>query len=373
MSRPFSLFLGLLGALTCGMALVGAHWQSSVHLSTAGQVAAGLFAALGFALMMAAYAGNRSFNVLVVEGITLLVMGFCYHTLLTATGRSPQKRTLADIRGIATAIEARQTDTNDFPPARNLDELARYLEPTYIRHIPRVDGFRHEFRYEAWKEDPKSPGLDHYSIASAGHDWKFEKSSARQYRAGETTNFDCDVVYRDGGFVSFPEGIQEGTEYAWKDPKTLFDEATSLYKADRYSEAIPLFERYLRIHPDDALANARFGMSLGQVGKLQQSIPYLQKAIAGDPTDYQSPSNLGLVHEKLGKPEDGIEWERKADAIKPNDAAVLNNLGWVLMRSGHNAEAVTVFQRAVRLAPNEKLYRENLAQARKNAAVHPPS
>jgi len=373
MSRSAALFLGLLGALICGMALVGAHWVSAIHLSPSGQVAAGLVAALGFALMMAAYLGNRSFSVLAVEGITLLLLGLCYQNMRTMTGRSPQKRTMADVRTISTALEARQTDYNDFPSARTLDELARYIEPTYARHLPRVDGFRHELRYEAWKEDPKSPGLDHYAIASAGRDWKFEKPSLRQYRAGGTTNFDCDIVYQDGGFVSFPEGSSEGTNYAWKDPKALFDQATALYKSDRYGEAIPMFEQYLRRNPNDALANARIGMSLGQIGKLQDSIPYLQKAIAADPTDYQSRSNLGLVYEKLNRPKEGIEWERKADAIKPNDPAVLNNLGWVLMRSGHNAEAVTVFQRAVRLAPGEKLYRENLAQAKKNAALHPPS
>src|SRR5882724_919022 len=108
MSRPFSLFLGLLGALTCGLALAGAHWQSAVHLSTAGQIAAGLFAAFGFALMMAAYLGNRSFSVLFVEGITLLLLGFGYQNLRTMSGRSTQKRTMADLRTIATAIEARQ-------------------------------------------------------------------------------------------------------------------------------------------------------------------------------------------------------------------------------------------------------------------------
>jgi len=33
-----------------------------------------------------------------------------------------------------------------------------------------------------------------------------------------------------------------------------------------------MFERYLRINPNDALANARHRMSLGQVGRLQESI-----------------------------------------------------------------------------------------------------
>lgn len=157
-----------------------------------------------------------------------------------------------------------------------------------------------------------------------------------------------------------------------KTTTALFNDATSLYRADRFSEAIALFERYLGKNPNDALANARIAVCLGQLGRLQESIPYLQKAIALDPADYQSRSNLGLVYEKLSRPEEGLGWARQADKIKPNDPAVLNNLGWVLWRAGHDGEAVTVFQRAVRLAPNVKLYRENLEKARKDAALRPP-
>jgi Flp pilus assembly protein TadD len=44
---------------------------------------------------------------------------------------------------------------------------------------------------------------------------------------------------------------------------------------------------------------------------------------------------------------------------------VLNNLGIVLLSSGRASEAADAFQRAVSLAPNVKVYRENLARARK--------
>jgi Flp pilus assembly protein TadD len=149
------------------------------------------------------------------------------------------------------------------------------------------------------------------------------------------------------------------------DPKALFDQATAVYRADRFGDAIPLFEQYLRTNPNDALANARIGICLGQLERLPESMPYLKKASALDPTDYQSRSNLGLVYEKLGRPEEGIDWERQADRIKPNDAAVLNNLGWVLLRSRHYDEAIPILERAVRLAPNENRYRVNLKEARK--------
>ncbi len=383
MSRPLAIVCGLLGAVITSVTLAVAHWQSAVHLSTEGQVVAGLIAAFGFVLMLTAWSQTRRIEVLVINGITVLVLlGYGYPTLLRMSARSPQKRTMADIRTIATALEARATDVNEYPAVRTLDELAPLLEPTYVKPMPRKDGYRNAFRYEAWRESPKSRGPDHYAIGSAGHDWKFEKSSLRQYTSRTTTNFDCDLVYRNGEWISYPEGVQlDGNPTAAvtpvsqrppaqetpTNPSVLFDQATGRYKRSDYNAAIPLFERFLRKNPNDALANARLGMSYCMVSRYQDAIPYLQKAIALDPTDYQSRSNLGLVYEKLGNPEQGIEWERKAVALRSNDPVLINNLGWVLLQAHHTAEAVEAFKRAVRLAPNVEQYRENLALAEKQS------
>jgi hypothetical protein len=327
--------------------------------------------AFGFILIIAGFRLAR-WGAIVVDATVFLYFLYIYPSVWTSHGRSLQKRTMADMRTLVTALEARAADTNEYPRVRTVDDLAPLLEPTYIKRMPKTDGWGNPWRYESW-------GADHYAIGSGGRDRKFEKASLRQYSRASTSGWDGDLVFRDGEWISWPEGVPQVEDRATNpppvistDPKTLFDQATALYKSDHYNEAIPMFEQYLKSNPNDALANARIGICLGQVGRLRESIPYLQKAIAADPTDYQSRSNLGLVYEKLNRPEEGIEWERKAEAIKPNDPAVLNNLGWVLLRSGHAAEAVTVFQRAVRLAPNEKLYRENLEKAKKDAALHLP-
>jgi tetratricopeptide (TPR) repeat protein len=358
------VIVSFLGTAIFIAGLAAARSQSEARILSATQsIGYGLMMAVGFALMMAGFRVTRWAAVVVDAGTLFFFLTFVYPSVFAGVGRSLQKRALADLRTLASALEARATDTNEYPRVQAIGDLAPLLEPTYIKRMPRSDPWGQPWRYESWK--------DHYAIGSAGRDRKFDRASLRQYPKTSTTSFDGDLVYRDGELICGPYFVM-GSE-ASMDPKTLFEQATAIYRSNRYDEAIPMFEQYLRSNPNDALANARIGMSLGQVGRLQESIPYLKRAIAGDPIDYQSPSNLGLVYEKLGKPEEGIEWERKADTIKPNEPAVLNNLGFVLMRSGHNAEAVTVLQRAVRLAPNEKLYRENLAQARKNAALRPPS
>ena len=52
--------------------------------------------------------------------------------------RHPWKRTMSDIRTIATAVEAFATDENKYPQA---SELKKALEPTYVKELPVKDGW----------------------------------------------------------------------------------------------------------------------------------------------------------------------------------------------------------------------------------------
>jgi tetratricopeptide (TPR) repeat protein len=152
-----------------------------------------------------------------------------------------------------------------------------------------------------------------------------------------------------------------------KDPAALFKQATSLYWANDYKGAIPLFERYLHQRPNDALAYARLGLSYANSGRFADSIAPLKRAIALDKTDFQSRSNLGLVYQRLGKPELGIDAARESVALQPADARVQNNCGLVLLGAHRPAEAAARFADAVRLAPKDQDYRNNLARANEEA------
>jgi tetratricopeptide (TPR) repeat protein len=271
---------------------------------------------------------------------------------------------MTDVSNALTAYA--RANAGSYPKAKTIDDLAKYLEPTYIQRMPRDDVWLNTLRYEVWTT-PDALAPDHYAIGSGGKNGKFEERSLRDYKYGPTSDFDCDIVMSDGKWLAFPEGQQAFGGPAIvpaKDPKALFDQATSLYRQDQYAAAIPLFREFLKKNPNHALANARLGISLCDVARYNDAIPYLEKAIALDATDYQSRSNLGLAYEKLGKPEEGIGWERKAVALQPENPEVLNNLGWVLLQAKHNREALEVFRHAVRLAPDVKLYRQNLERAR---------
>lgn len=117
--------------------------------------------------------------------------------LRLAMQRSKQKRTMADMRTLATALEARATDTNEYPTTRPVADLGVLLVPKYIKQVPALDGWGHPYRY--------SGGKDVYAITSAAADGKFEHGSLAEYKPGAVTKFDCDIVYSNGSFVQYPD------------------------------------------------------------------------------------------------------------------------------------------------------------------------
>jgi type II secretory pathway pseudopilin PulG len=147
----------------------------------------------------------------IVLAIIGILAAIAIPNLLTAAQRAKQKRTMADILTLGTAVEAYSTDHgSEVPKADDIAALKTMLSPTYIKDIPHVDGWGHPLKYECWAKDGSNGKCDTYAIGSAGRDGMWESSTLREL-AGQsrtTTNFDCDIVYVAGAFAEYPDGIQ---------------------------------------------------------------------------------------------------------------------------------------------------------------------
>lgn len=138
----------------------------------------------------------------------------------TALNRSRQKRTMADIRTLASALEARAVDAktysvgsvrlsdastslafDDLQPLR-FEELERALVPKYALTLPHNDGWgaRLDVRVGAYDASGRAQS---YAIRSLGSDRRPDRNA---YATGVIGNFEDDIVFSDGSFTRFPEG-----------------------------------------------------------------------------------------------------------------------------------------------------------------------
>lgn len=146
---------------------------------------------------------------LVLVAVIGIIAAIAIPNLLTATQRSKQKRTMADMRSLATAIEAYAVDSNIYPSAETVAELEPILTPTYIRVLPQADGWGEPLRYECWAlSGGSSDPCDNFSLSSGGRDRTFESANYASALSGATNNFDCDIVYANGFFVRYPDGMR---------------------------------------------------------------------------------------------------------------------------------------------------------------------
>ena len=136
-------------------------------------------------------------ELLVVIAIVGLLAAMAVSSLTSAIQRGRQKRTMGDMHTLGAAIQAYQIDFARFPAVTgNASQLTAVLTPTYLKTLPAVDGWNRPIQYAG--------GPTGYTLIS----WAADGTPTTPYRFGPTTAFSDDIVFVDGQFAQWPEGMQ---------------------------------------------------------------------------------------------------------------------------------------------------------------------
>jgi prepilin-type N-terminal cleavage/methylation domain-containing protein len=165
-------------------------------------------------------AGFTLIELLIVVAIIGLIAAMLIPNMLDAFQKAKQKRTLADMRIMGTAMLSWLTDQvgaaaagasstssvtmSDYGTLHGAADLTTVLVPEYLQEVPLLDGWKRPYEYYLQFADPSAQQV--MAVRSPGRDG-VDDAGTYTVTSFDPTDYDRDIVWADGFFVRWPQRL----------------------------------------------------------------------------------------------------------------------------------------------------------------------
>jgi general secretion pathway protein G len=143
--------------------------------------------------------GFTLIELLIVVTIIGLIAAMAIPNLITAMDKAKQRKTMGDMRQLGSAVEMYAVDNNTYPRVTNYTNLEPLIVPGYVKTVSGTDGWNHP-----WVFSSDTANGTEYTLTSLGKDGKPGIATG-----GETSGFNCDIIFSNGQFFQWPSGTQK--------------------------------------------------------------------------------------------------------------------------------------------------------------------
>lgn len=133
--------------------------------------------------------------------------------------------------------------------------------------------------------------------------------------------------------------------------KSIFEQATVLYRSGQRAEALSQMEKLARREPNHPAISHALASMLAESGQLDRALYFAQVAAGNAPKLAHVHQLLATILASLDRMADAEAAARKSLALDPGSLGGLNTLGIILAETGRRAEAAETLERAMTLHP----------------------
>jgi type II secretion system protein G len=160
--------------------------------------------------------GFTLIELLIVVAIIGIIAALLIPNFLDALQKAKQKRTVADMRNIGTAMFSWLTDQvgaasaggtvdlGNYTGVSTVTEIAAQLVSQYVQDVPSIDGWKGNYFYRLDTGNPLNAHV--MAIGSGGRD-KSTPSGSYTVGAFDPTDYNQDIIWADGYFARWPQKI----------------------------------------------------------------------------------------------------------------------------------------------------------------------